>query len=112
MKRYCLTLDLKNDAELIGEYEAYHREFRPEIKESITVSGIINMEIYRLDNRLFMIMETDDTFTFEKKKILDEQNEKVQQWEALMWKFQQPIAGSAPGEKWRVMKQIFTLNSD
>ena len=66
MKRYCLTLDLKNDAELIKEYETYHREFRPEIKESITVSGIINMDIYRLDNRLFMIMETDDNFTFEK----------------------------------------------
>ena len=112
MKRYCLALDLKNDAELISEYEAYHKDFRPEIKDSITVSGIINMEIYRLDNRLFMIMETDDTFTFEKKKILDEQNEKVQQWEALMWKFQQPIAGSVSDEKWRVMKQIFTLNQD
>lgn len=111
MKRYCLTVDLKNDAELISEYEAIHKQIWPEIKESIIAAGITNMEIFRLDNRLFMIMETDDTFTFEKKQLIDEQSEIVQRWETMLWKFQQPIPGSAPGEKWRLMKQIFTLNT-
>lgn len=51
MKRYCLALDLKDDAQLITEYEEYHREIWPEIRESILNSGITNMEIYRFDNR-------------------------------------------------------------
>lgn len=109
MKRYCLTVDLKNDPQLIGEYEAYHKEIWPEIRESILGAGVTTMDIYRLHNRLFMIMETDDDFTFEKKKLMDEQNPIVQQWETMLWKFQQPIEGSAPGEKWQLMKQIFTL---
>ena len=110
MKRYCLTVDLKNDPQLIGEYEAYHKEIWPEIRESILGAGVTTMDIYRLHNRLFMIMETDDDFTFEKKKLMDEQNPIVQQWETMLWKFQQAIEGSAPGEKWQLMKQIFTLN--
>jgi len=111
MKRYCLTLDLKDDAQLIAEYEDYHREIWPEIKKSILDSGITNMEIYRFDNRLFMIMETDDTFSFGRKAAMDDGNAKVQEWETLMWKFQQPLKNSKPGEKWVLMDEIFKLNS-
>ena len=59
-KRYCLALDLINDAGLIAEYEAYHKEIWPEIKKSITGAGIVQMEIYRFANRLFMIMEVNE----------------------------------------------------
>lgn len=110
MKRYCLALDLKDDTELIAEYEAYHRDIWPEIKKSILGSGITNMEIYRVSNRLFMIMETDDSFIFDRKAAMDESNPKVQEWETLMWKFQQPLPGSKPGEKWRLMERIFELS--
>jgi L-rhamnose mutarotase len=110
MKRYCLALDLKDDVELISEYEAYHREVWPEIKKSILDSGITNMEIYRFGNRLFMIIETDDSFSFDRKAAMDASNPKVQEWEALMWKFQQPLPGSKPGEKWVLMDRIFELN--
>jgi L-rhamnose mutarotase len=110
MKRYCLALDLKNDPALIAEYEAYHREVWPEIKKSITDSGITDMEIYRVNNRLFMIMETDDSFNFDGKAAMDASNPKVQEWEQLMWKFQQPMPGSKPGEKWVLMDKIFELN--
>jgi L-rhamnose mutarotase len=111
MKRYCLTLDLKNDAALIAEYEKYHRDVWPGIKASILDSGITNMEIYRFDNRLMMIMETDDTFTFERKAAMDAANAKVQEWENLMLKFQQPFKNVKPGEKWMLMDRIFELNS-
>lgn len=110
MKRYCLALDLKDDAYLIAEYEAYHRDIWPEIKKSILDSGITNMEIYRVGNRLFMIMETDDSFSFDRKAAMDESNPKVDEWETLMWKFQQPLPGSKPGEKWRLMEKIFELS--
>jgi L-rhamnose mutarotase len=110
-KRYCLALDLKDDAALISEYEAYHRHVWPEIVKSITDSGIIDMEIYRTGNRLFMIMEVDADFSFTSKAAADAGNPKVQEWETLMWKFQQPLQWANPGEKWILMNKIFSLNS-
>lgn len=110
MKRYCLALDLKDDPALIAEYEAYHQKVWPEILDSIRDAGISQMEIYRTGNRLFMIMETEAHFSFEKKAAADTASEIVQKWEELMWKYQQALPGSKPGEKWIIMEKIFTLN--
>jgi L-rhamnose mutarotase len=107
---YYLALDLNPDPALIAEYEAWHRNIWPEIRQSILDSGITNMEIYRLEDRLFMIMETGPDFSFEKKAALDTANTKVQEWEQLMWKYQLAIPGGRPGEKWRLMDRIFSLN--
>ena len=109
MKRYCLALDLIKDAQLIAEYEQRHREVWPAIKKSIRDGGIIDMELYRLEDRLFMIMETADDFTFERKAAMDAANPEVQRWEELMWKYQSPVPGGQPGEKWRLMEKIFSL---
>ena len=109
MRRYCLALDLKNDAALIAEYEQWHSKVWPENEKNILDSGVINLEIYRVDNRMFMILEVDESFTFERKAAMDAANPKVQEWEALMWKFQQPLPGSKPGEKWRLMDLIYEL---
>lgn len=110
MKRYCLTLDLKNDPELIRQYEEHHKRVWPEIIGSIKDAGIENMEIYRFGTRLFMMMEVNDQFTFEGKAEADRNNEKVQEWETLMWNYQQPLAEAATGEKWMLMNKIFDLN--
>jgi L-rhamnose mutarotase len=110
LKRYCLALDLKNDPQLIEEYKNYHNQVWTEILESIRESGIESMEIYNVSNRLFMIMEVNETFDFEKKASKDASTPIVQKWEELMWKFQKPIPGGKPGEKWRLMDKIFELN--
>jgi L-rhamnose mutarotase len=109
MKRYSLTLDLKNDPGLIGEYEKHHRAVWPEVISSIKDAGIENMQIYRYGTRLYMIMEVDDDFSFESKQRADANNAKVQEWENLMWKYQQPLEGTAKGEKWMLMDKIFDL---
>lgn len=109
MKRYCLALDLVNDEKLIAEYETYHQQVWPEIKKSISDAGIMQMEIYRFANRLFMIMEVTDEFNFANKAAADAADTKVQEWEQLMWKYQQAIPGSKPGEKWVLMEKIFEL---
>ncbi|MBC7826649.1 MAG: L-rhamnose mutarotase [Chitinophagaceae bacterium] len=111
MKKYCLALDLVNDQALIAEYEHWHKTENawPQIKKSMSDAGITSMEIYRTANRLFMIMETTDDFSFEKKSIMDLENPKVQEWEKLMWKFQQPLPWAKPGEKWILMDKIFQL---
>ena len=112
MQRHCLTLDLQDDATLIAEYEAHHRSVWPEIRESILQAGILEMEIYRVENRLFIIMETRDDFSFEKKAVADNVNPKVQEWERLMWKYQQSLPFAKEGEKWVLMNKIFTLTAD
>jgi L-rhamnose mutarotase len=107
--RHCLALDLDKDEKLIAEYDHWHTAVWPEIKASIFDGGITTMEIYRVENRLFMIMETGDEFTFEKKAARDAANPAVQRWEELMWKYQVAIPGGKPGEKWRLMNKIFSL---
>ncbi|MGN8071052.1 L-rhamnose mutarotase [Mucilaginibacter sp. SG564] len=111
MKRYCLALDLKDDPQLIAEYEHWHKAENswPEIRKSILDAEIRDMQIYRTGNRLFMIMETSDHYNAEKKEQLDALNSVVQEWERLMWKFQQPLPWAKEGEKWVVMEQIFQL---
>jgi L-rhamnose mutarotase len=108
-RRYCFTLDLKNDPALIAEYRKYHEQIWPEITKSIEDSGIEDMEIYLLGTRMFMVMEVNDTFSFEAKSRADQENPKVQEWEQLMWKFQQALPAAQPGEKWRRMERIFKL---
>ena len=109
-QRHCLALDLKDDPDLMVEYERHHREVWPEIIQSIRDSGIEDMEIYRVGNRLFMVMEVSEDFTFEAKADADEANARVAEWEELMWKFQQPLPDAPPGEKWLRMKRIFKLD--
>ena len=108
-RRYCLALDLKDDPVLIAEYKKYHEKIWPEITKSIKDAGIEDMEIYLLGTRMFMIMEVNDTFTFEAKSRADQQNPKVQEWERLMWKFQQALPYAKLGEKWLPMDRIFKL---
>ncbi|WP_400263345.1 L-rhamnose mutarotase [Sphingobacterium sp. SG20118] len=109
MIQYTFALDLVNDPKLIAEYEQHHRTVMPEIKESIRAAGVTKMEIFRFENRLFMIMEVDSTFSFEKKAKMDAENETVQKWEKLMWKYQSAIPGAKGDEKWVLMNKIFDL---
>ena len=109
IKRYCLAVDLKDDPKLIREYDQHHTAVWPEILNSIRSAGIESMEIYRVQNRLFMIMEVNDDFSFKKKNEADAANAKVQEWEKLMWKYQQALPFAKPGEKWVLMEKIFEI---
>ena len=107
--KYCLALDLVDDEKLIAEYERQHRAIWPEIIASIKDSGITHLEIYRVFNLLFMIIEAENNFSFDKKNEMDAANPKVQEWEKLMWKYQQALPQAKPGEKWILMNKIFEL---
>ena len=106
-RRYCFTLDLRNDPKLISEYKRHHKKIWPEVTKSIKDAGIVNLEIYLLGTRMFMVMEVNDKFSFEAKGKADGENPKVREWEELMWKFQQPLANAKPGEKWMLMEKIY-----
>ena len=111
VKRYCQTLDLKDDPELIQEYINRHNEAHqwPEIREGIRSVGILEMEIYNIGTRLFMIVETPPDFewdsAFEKLAKLPRQEE----WEEYMSIFQQSDPKATSSEKWKLMDRIFYL---
>lgn len=111
VKRYCQTLELKNDPELIQEYIKRHSELHhwPEIVEGIRSVGILEMEIYLLGTTLFMIVETSLDFdwdsAFEKLADLPRQRE----WETYMSIFQQADPNASSSEKWKLMDRIFHL---
>ena len=108
-KRYALAIDLINDPVMISAYEKHHQRVHADIRKSITDAGVEVMDIYRFENRLFMIMEVNEKFSFESKAAMDAENPAVQKWERLMWDYQQVIPGAKPGEKWVQMSQIFEL---
>tara|TARA_B000000565_G_C23617046_1_gene313426 strand:+ start:123 stop:467 length:345 start_codon:yes stop_codon:yes gene_type:complete len=109
-KRICLALDLINDPNLISEYIEYHKNVWPEIKESLLDSGIEKAEIYHTDDRLFMILDVNDSFSLSKKKKMDNSNPIVNEWENLMWKYQKSLPSAKKGEKWVLMRKVFDLS--
>ena len=107
MTQYFLALDLKDDPKMIAEYEDHHKKISREILKSISDSGVTRMELFRAGNRLFMIMEVRDGFSFEEKDRMDRSKPRVQEWENLMWRYQQALPFAKPGEKWVLMKKMF-----
>lgn len=109
-KRLCRALDLKNDPQLITEYEQYHETIWLEVLEHIKSIGVEDMQIWRIGNRLFMIMEVND-FYDEEKAMLESKNNLInQKWEELMWKYQIRTPWTIQSEKWTDMKKIFDLS--
>lgn len=110
-KRFCYSCDLKDDPQLIEEYKAHHAPgaVPRAITQSIKDAGIENMEIYLTGNRMFMIMEVNESFDPDKKAEMDANNPEVQKWEKLMWKFQQGLPWAEKDEKWIALEKIFQL---
>jgi L-rhamnose mutarotase len=110
MPRHCLTLDLKDDETAIAEYKRYHVKIWPEVKQSLFDAGVVEMEIYLLGTRMFMIMDVDDSFSLAAKAAKDLANAKVQEWETIMHGFQQQLPGAQADQYWMVMERVFSLD--
>ena len=106
MPRHCFVLDLANDPDLMEQYIAHHQAVWPEVLEAHRAAGVREIEIYRCVDRLFMIMDVDHGFSFERKRELDQKNLRVQEWERLMSRFQRPLPSATGGEKWLPMERI------
>jgi L-rhamnose mutarotase len=109
MPRHCLTLDLRNDETAIADYKRYHKKIWPEVKQSLLDAGVLEMEIYLLGTRMFMIMDVNDAFSLSAKAAADAANEKVQEWETIMHGFQQQLPEARADQWWMVMDRVFSL---
>lgn len=113
MKRFAQTVLLKDDPQIIDEYERYHANIWPEVVKGSYKSGIRRTFIYRFGRQLFMFLETVDDFDWE----LDapkymENNPKAVEWDNMMADFQEPVPGAPTGSKWVRMDEIFALEPD
>lgn len=111
VKRYCQTLQLKNDPALIEEYIRIHSEQYawPEIREGIRSIGILEMEIFQIGNQLFMIVETPLDFDWEEAFTRLAQLPRQQEWEEFVARFQLSDPKASSSEKWQLMDRIFYL---
>jgi L-rhamnose mutarotase len=111
VKRYCRTLELKDDPELIAEYRRRHSEglMRKDIVEGIREAGILEMEIYLVGTQLFMIVETPLDFDWDSAMARLSTLPGQQEWEESMSQFQKAEKGATSDEKWRMMERIFHL---
>ena len=107
MKRYCQTLTLVDDQELIEKYCEVHSHVWPEIIAGQHEVGILSMEIYRHGRLLFMIMDTCDDFDFQKDMARLATLPRQAEWEAYVAKFQGCDADARSDEKWQLCTKIF-----
>ncbi len=110
MPRYCLTLGLKPDPALIADYVEAHRHVPAAIEQSIRDAGILAMQIYEHNAQLFMLLDTTDDFTFERKAAMDRANPAVLAWEDQMARFQNVSASDDPVTRWQTMQCVFVLS--
>ncbi len=108
-QRFCLALDLAEDESSIAEYQRLHQRIWPDIAAHLRGQGVLDMQIWRLGTRLFMVMETAPGFSADAMDKASAANPRVQEWEALMWRFQRPTPWTEPGNKWQPMERIFSL---
>ena len=111
VKRYCQTMDLKNDEALIAKYKKAHDRYHawPEIREGIRAVGILEMEIYILGNRLFMIVETPLDFDWKTAMAKLASLPRQAEWEDYVAMFQDCEKGSSSSQKWKMMERMFYL---
>jgi L-rhamnose mutarotase len=110
-KRFCKTLELRNNPDLIAAYKKAHAKGQawPEITQGIREVGILDMEIYLAGHRLFMIMDTVPDFEHDKAMAELATKPRQSEWEELMSKFQNSSTGETAGEKWQLIERIFKL---
>jgi L-rhamnose mutarotase len=111
-KRYCKTLELKNDSDLIDAYKKVHAPGAawPEISQGMREVGITDMEIYLFGNRLFMIMETVADFDHDTAMKELGQKPRQQEWEAYVSQFQKTSSDAAAADKWQLMERIYKMD--
>ena len=107
MKRIAYTIDLQDNPELIEEYCEHHRNVWPEVQAGLKQVGLIEMNIFRLGRRLFMLIDVDDEFDVETgMPAYLATHPRCQEWEDLMDQYQSPLPDAKPGEKWSEMENI------
>ncbi len=112
MKRFAQAVLLKDDPEIIRQYEEYHANPWPETNQGLLSCGVLRMFIYRFGRHLFMFMETGDDFDLERDMPKYMEDPKARAWDELMRDFQEPIPGAPEGSTWVLLKEVYALEAE
>jgi len=110
-KRFCKTLTLVNDPQLIAEYKEAHAAGAtwPEIGQGMIDVGILDMEIYIVGTRLIMIMDTVPDFDHESAMAELATKPRQSEWETAMARFQLTSSDASADQKWQLIERIYKL---
>ena len=111
MKRYAMTVMLRDDPEVIRRYEEYHASAWPEVNSGLLKCGILRIFIYRFGRQLFMYMETGDDFDMDRDLPKYMEDPKAREWDEMMADFQETVPGAPEGSKWVEMKEVYALEA-
>ena len=112
MKSFGMSLDLVNKSGFIEEYKKYHQNVWPEVKQGLLAIGILDMDIYLLGNRLFMVINTHDDFDINKDfQKYTKSSKRAADWDNLMRRFQQKTPFAKEGDWWAPMDKVFELHA-
>ena len=110
-KRFCKTLTLEDDPQLIEDYKKVHtpEAVWPEITQGMIDVGILDMEIYITGTRLFMIMDTVPDFDHDRAMTEMAKKPRQSEWEAFVSRFQRTSSEASADEKWQLIERIYKL---
>lgn len=111
MKRFAMTVQLKDDPEIIRKYEEYHAHPWPEVTKGTIECGIKRVFIYRFARLVFMFIEAGDDFDMARDMPKYMEDPKAQEWDKLMREFQEPVPSAPQGATWVEMKEIYALEA-
>ena len=102
-------LELVDDDELIRKYVEVHAHVWPEIMAGQREVGILDMQIYRYGNKVFMICDTVDEFDWERDMARLATLPRQSAWEADVARYQGCDPSAPSAAKWHLMDKILQL---
>ncbi len=110
MQEFALTINLVEDPEKIEQYKAYHRKVWPEVIGNLRSVGILDMRIWLLGRRMFMLMQAEDSFQPDRDFArLEASSPRYNEWQRTMDEFQQKVSEAQPTEHWAAMEKVFDM---
>ena len=104
LPRVAFQLRIKAGKE--AEYDAAHRNVWPALLSKLKEVGVSKYSIFRREQDLFLIMQVDDFDAAWRSLDKDPTNLK---WQEEMGKLFEPVPGLKPGEKFAMMKEVFSM---
>jgi len=105
-----LTANLVDDAKMQKEYEDYHTtqfEKWPEIAKGFCNADFQQLQVFKNGRQLMLVISIPKGESLDKlNPKTTENNPRVDEWNAIMKKYQTGVEGTKPGEVWNFLKKL------
>ena len=109
-KYFGLTLCLQDDPAKIAAYKEAHLRVWPEVTARLREVGVHEMRIFLRERRMFMYIETDDSFEPARDFVRVNEDPKSDEWNVWMAELQERAPEATANEWWAEMEQVFDMS--